>query len=407
MSRKFRLSPLRILFVTPYVPSRMRIRPLAFIRELARHGHEVTLVCLAQPAEEIQYLEEVAQYCQEVRCIPVKKTEAYLNSLLSLPTKVPISVAYCKSSAAKKTINQIITKVIDCKEWDLIHTEFIRAVPYTETIREIPKIFDAVDSLSLAYQRSLSAPYLSWQKRATAWFELVKMKHYEPEVVKYYDRVLVSSPRDRMVLTEDHLNVLTLPNGVDLDYFTYSECKRDQFSIVFLGKMNYYVNVSSVLWFYNQVFPIIRKKYPQAKFKIVGRNPNRAIRMLSEDSSVEVTGTVADVRPHLANAAVAIGPMLTGSGIQNKILEAMSVGTPCVTTSFVSQALQVQPGRELLVADLADEFARCIIELIGDDDKRSKLGWNGRKYVERYHKWENIGTQLINIYTDLLHTAQR
>jgi sugar transferase (PEP-CTERM/EpsH1 system associated) len=376
----------------------MRIRPLAFIRELAKQGHEVTLVCLAQPAHERQYIVDVKTYCKGIYWIPSHRPEAYRKALLSLPTGLPLSVAYCQSTELKNELHKL---VLD-HDWDLIHTEFIRAVPYTKEIKGIPQLFDSVDCLTLAYKRSLSASYLSPQKHLTVWFELLKIARYEKEILKYYDTIVVSSPVDQQMLSEDNNQVKLLPNGVDLEYFKYSVQQRDPLSIVFLGKMNYYVNVASVLWFYHQVYPLIRLQCPNITFKIVGRDPVDSIQKLAADPGVEVTGTVADVRPYLSNAALAIGPMVTGSGIQNKILEAMSMGAPCVVTSIVSQALKARPGDDLLVADAADAFATAVMELLQNPKKRREIGMNGRSYVEQNHDWANIGTQLTTYYSDLL-----
>lgn len=413
---------MKILFVSPYVPSPVRIRPYAFIRELARRGHEVTLVCLVQPAWEAQYLPDVSVYCHAVHPVFLGRFEPYVRTMLSLPSRTPLSVAYCQSNKFQTLIRDLDRH----GNFDLIHTEFLRAAPATIHLTGRPKVYDAVDSLALAYRRSLSAAQVSVKQRAVALAEWVKISRYEPSILGYYDRLLVSSPADQKALGNGHngnsghqngghrnggyknggytngdQRISVIPNGVDLEEFAYQDVPREPETIMFLGKMSYYVNVASILWFYHQVFPLIKKQRPSVKLKIVGRNPVPRISALASDPSVEITGTVPDVRPHLASATLSILPMVSGAGIQNKMLESMAVGTPCVSTSMACDALQVTPGEDVLVADTAADFGRSVLRLLEDAELRRRLSANGRRYVETYHAWDNIGDCLTGVYESL------
>ena len=392
-------SSLRILFVTPYVPSTVRIRPLAFIRELARQGHQVTLACLVQPDWEAAYLSEVALYCQAVHPVYLRRFESYVHSLASLPTRVPLSVVYCRSGE----FDQLVRRLVHAGDFDLTHTEFVRAALVTAHLNNLPKVFDAVDSLTLTYRRSLTAAHVSPKQRLISLIEWLKMRGFEPWVLHHFDSILASSPADQQALQRENVHVEVIPNGVDIDYFAFHEGPRDDATIVFLGKMSYYVNVASVLWFYRQVLPLVRCQRPEVKFKIIGRNPVPAITALNADPAVEVTGTVPDVRPFLAQATLAVCPMVTGAGIQNKMLEAMAMGTPCVATSLACQALQVQCGYEVMIADTAEAFATAVCELLDNPGRRRQSAEQGRRYVEHHHVWERIGDQLNQVYDDLLN----
>lgn len=386
-----------ILFVTPYVPSPVRIRPFGFIRELARQGHRVTLVCLVQPAWEECYLTEVAPFCERIYPIYLHGLDPYISTLKSLPTKIPLSVAYCQSNQ----FTQFVRDLVDKNSFDLIHTEFVRATPATIDIGGIPKLYDAVDSLTLAYRRSILAAHVPAVQRLRALAEWIKMRHYEPWVIGHYDKTIISSSADGTELNKVEIPCEVIPNGVDFDYFSFQNGDRSKKTIVFLGKMSYYVNVASVLWFYREVFPHIRKRHPDVRLLIVGRNPIPAITRLSKDAAVSVTGTVPDVRPYLREATLAICPMVSGSGIQNKLLEAMSLGTPCVATSIACMALQTQPNHDILVANSAQNFASATCAVIEQSELRRNLAENGRLYVERFHNWQSIGKSLDQIYAQL------
>jgi glycosyltransferase involved in cell wall biosynthesis len=320
-------------------------------------------------------------------------------------SRKPLSVAYCQSSK----FSHLVKKLVDENDFDIIHTEFVRATTATAKLKNSPKVYDAVDSLSLAYGRSLNAPNMSFKQRMIAGIEYKKMRKYEPSVIKKYDYTLVSSHADKDELEKEMREdgnslskIKVLSNGVDLEYYQYKNGRRKSGTIMFLGKMSYYVNVASVLWFYSEVLPKIQREEPDVKFVIVGRDPDPRISALEADPLVEVTGTVPDVRPYLYDSTVSVSPMVSGSGIQNKMLEAMATGTPCVGTSIACQALNVIPGKDVIVADGIDEFANSVIELMKNDGHREELAKNGRLYVEKNHHWESVGNQLTSVYSELL-----
>lgn len=391
-------SRLRILFVAPYVPSTVRARPYTFIRKLAELGNEVTLVCLVQPEKEAAYLPEIAPYCCAVHPIYLRPSESYRRMLASLPTRTPLSVAYCQSTA----FNDVVGKLAGQGHFDLIHTEFARAVPTTAHLNSCKKVFDAVDSLSLAYRRSITAPNVPLLQRGISTWEWLKMHAFEGWAVQKYDRVIASSPVDQGALERKIARVDVIPNGINLGQFTYYDGERDPETLVFVGKMSYYVNVASVLWFYRSVFPRIRKVRPKVKLKIVGRDPKPEIRALAADASVEVTGTLPDVRPYLTQATVAICPMVSGSGTQFKLLEAMAMGTPAVSTTNSYWGLWAKSGQDLLVADGAEAFSTAVLELLDNPGLRGRIAKQGRLYIEKHHHWDQIGCLLSDVYTELM-----
>lgn len=388
---------MRILFVTPYVPSHARIRPLAFIRTLAQHGHQVHLVCLLQPAHEEKFLREVTPYCAQVTPVRLDGMKPILRAFASLPTSTPLSVAYCQVPAVKDTVNRVAQN----NSIDLIHTEFIRAAPFTQNFEGLPKVFDCVDSLTLTYRRSLEAKHISPGQRLVSLFEWVKMRSYERKTIAQFDRVIISSPADRNLLNSSQTPIEVVPNGVDTEYFAYYSGSRPPCSLVFVGKMSYYVNVASILWFAKEVLPIIKSEFPEIKLTIVGRDPIKSVTALSANPAITVTGTVPDVRPFLSASTVSICPMVSGGGIQNKLLEAMANGVPAVATTIATQALSARAGIDLMIADTHTQFADQVMNLLRDSQKRIELAKNGRHYVEKNHSWPEIGQILLHIYDSL------
>ena len=322
-----------------------------------------------------------------------------VNSLLALPTRRPMSVAYFSSNQMKSLVNRLVQE----SEFDLIHTEFIRAAPYTADLQGVPKLFDSVDSLTLAYERGWRNRHGRLSNRIIAFEEWLKMRNYEPKMIRSFDQVIVSSSVDQKFLTSaTGPAVDVVPNGVDHDYFYWDDQERDENSIVFVGQMNYYVNVDSVLHFYTSTFTKIQKQNPKVRFSIVGADPQKSIRDLAKRPAVEVTGFVPDIRPYIARAAVFVCPMVCGSGIQNKLLHAMAMGTPVVTTSLAIQALKVKDGEHLLVADEPQQFADAVVSLMTDKNLRMRLSSNARSYIQEYHDWDSMGQKLEAVYRRML-----
>lgn len=391
-------SPLNILFVTPYVPASVRLRPFRLISQLSK-WNKITVVCLVQPKWEANYLSEVQPFCENIYPVYPDKVRSYWNAFKSLPASVPLSVAY----SAMDEMHDVIHSLTQSTKFDLIHTEFIRAAQYTMDIQCYPKVFDAVDSLTLAYKRALESKYTRIVHRFLAYFEWLKIHKYEPYILKKYDYGIVSSPEDLEFLCNHGPIIEVLPNGVDLEYLSWSE-KEDQGEdiITFLAKMSYYVNVDSIFYFVRQIYPIIKKSRPKVRLNIVGYNPTKAVRSLEKDPSITVVGGVPDFRPYISQAKVSIAPMVSGSGIQNKILQSMAIGTPVVSTTIATLALQVINGEQILIADHPEEFARAVISLLQDIRLRQKISRNARAYVEEFHNWDKIGVRLDNIYRSLI-----
>ena len=183
--------------------------------------------------------------------------------------------------------------------------------------------------------------------------------------------------------------VRAVTNGVDLDYFRPAPASAAvPGRVAFLGAMDYRPNVDAAIWFCDRVWPAVRDRVPGATLELVGRRPVAAVRRLAGADGVTATGTVPDVRPHLAAAAVSVAPLRIARGLQNKVLEAMAAGRPVVASGGAAEGLDAGHGRDLLVADEPAAWADAVAGLLGDDARRAELGAAARRYVERHHDWD-------------------
>jgi len=289
----------------------------------------------------------------------------------------------------------------------------MRGIASMESMARIrPLVWDAVDCISLLSKHTMVAgPSLT--VRAVARLEYKRTQRYEARLVDQLRHIVITSERDRQALIElqrTHSGDLTssdeelgsgihvLPNGVDLEYFRPIQEARRRHNVVFSGKMSYHANVATALYLHKQIMPLIWQQHPQATLTIVGSKPPKVIQELAQDPRVEVTGYVDDLRPYIRRAEVVLSPMVYSVGIQNKVLEAMSLGTPVVVARQAVAALGTQAGRDLLVAETASEYAEAALLIMADTELQDRLGRNGRKYVEYRHDWQRVTDRLVDVY---------
>jgi len=397
---------MRILYITPYVPSLIRVRPYNLIQYLSRRGHLVTVLSLQSTEQEEKDAEKLRSCCHRVETVKLTRQQSLLNCFKALPTMTPLQAAYCHSPA----MQSLIRKVLEEEQFDIVHVEHLRGAYFGTTIAGVPKVYDSVDCISLLFEKALHSA-TSRASRLVARLELDRTRRYEGRLISQYDKVLVTSPQDKEALLKldarsheqnQERKIAVLSNGVDLGYFAFANGDRAPETLVFSGKMSYHANVAAVSYMVREVMPLVWARRPGVKLEIVGKNPPQAICALAKDDRVHVTGFVPDLRPYLARATVSVSPMQYSVGIQNKVLEAMAMGTPVVASSQACSALKVRNGTHLLVADDPTTFAERVLRLLDDVALRREMAMNGRNYVEERHDWRTIAHNLENIYAEVM-----
>jgi glycosyltransferase involved in cell wall biosynthesis len=192
-----------------------------------------------------------------------------------------------------------------------------------------------------------------------------------------------------------------VPNAVDLDYFRPSEPVREPFTMLFFGAVDYYPNTDGLLFFLDEILPRIRVRAPAARLYVVGRRPPDVIAS-RHGRGVAIVGAVDDVRPYIERAAVVVVPLRLGGGTRLKVLEAMAMGRPVVSTSLGGQGLDVTPGRELFFADDAEGFATRVVELLRDPTLANRVGAAARRRVEAHYGWAASVKTLRGLHGEIL-----
>ncbi|MGQ9454980.1 MAG: glycosyltransferase [Armatimonadota bacterium] len=389
---------MKILFVAPYVPSRIRIRPFQIIKGLASR-HEVHVVALDESdGTSTVGIDEICDVAADVRIVPHSRSRGFAQALFSLPLPVPLSAAYCWSPRMSRVV---ANKTRECS-FDLVHVEHLRAAHFAPGNPGVPAVFDSVDCLTSLFLQ-MARSRRGFLSRCVMRFEALKLSYYEPRVLQRFDAVVTTSEseRDALLSLNPRIYVTAVPNGVDTEYFAPMGSQRFARRIIFSGKMSYAPNAQAVLWFAKEVFPRVRALWSDAEFVIAGSNPPDSVKALSAVQGIRVTGYLDDLRPELDAASVAVVPMQTAVGIQNKVLEAMAMSLPVVASSLATRAIGPDaPG--VIVADTPEDTVDVLNRLFSNSQECAELGQKARAYVRERFSWDAAVNKLESIYSDLL-----
>ena len=378
---------MKILFVChrfPFPPNRGgKIRPFHMIQHLGRN-HSVVVASLAHTEDELKEGQPLKDYCHEVIAEVLPSRTRWLQAVAALPTSTPSSVAYFHSRKLAARIQQ----AWQSGGFDAVIVHCAFAAQYVTGLRGAFRMLDFgdVDSVKwIDYSEHRKFPLSTGYR-----IEASKLRRFEQRMTEQFD-ICTATTRgelDEVARLNGPKAVAVIPNGVNLSYFhPRPENPKNSSVIAFLGRMDYYPNIDAVLFFAKEVFPAVRKLVPDAQFRIIGSNPIRAVNDLAGFPGISITGYVPDVRPHLADAAMAVVPLRIARGTQNKILEFLAMGIPVLSTTQAAKGVAVEPGKHLLVADGAENFSAEVVRLLRDPDLREHLSVSGRQPLATAHFW--------------------
>jgi sugar transferase (PEP-CTERM/EpsH1 system associated) len=369
----------------PFPPDKGdRIRAFHILQFLAKQG-PVHLATLAdEPCSVAEARAGLSRYCEKLAILPLPRTRR-LRMIGSLAIGRTASEGAFDSPALRAVLRSW------CQEthYRVCLVSASSLVPYLQMpeLRDVPAIVDLVDVDSQKWldYAAISRPPRSWLYR----LEGRRLRRLEQELPSWTRAITLISEAEanifRPLAGPGRIQVIT--NGVDLEYFRPTG-ETQGTGCLFVGALDYLPNVDGIGWFCREVWQGIRRRHPEARITVVGRQPTAAVRRLAHLPGVEVIGQVPDVRPYYAQATVVVAPLRLARGVQNKLLEALAMRKALVASSVTLAGLKAQPDVHLLRADSPTEWQTAISQLLEDRSLREQLGAAGRQYVEDNHRWD-------------------
>ena len=304
--------------------------------------------------------------------------------------------------AQAEALSTALSSIIDSRRPDVVHVFSGRLARLGSTLQGTPSVLSAFDALHLNAEASARVArgvarirHLGAPRRA---------RRFQRRTYPLFDRIVLVTDEDRAELEQLGVpRTEVVPNGVDVEYFAAGRHTPALDRLVFHGVLRYPPNVDAARYLANEIFPRVRAARPSATLELVGRSPVPAVRELEQLDGVEVRGDVPDVRPHLGEAAVYVCPMRLGTGIKNKLLEAMASGAPCVATPLALQGIDAISGRDVLVGHNADELADATIRLLTDRGLARQVAEAGRWLVARERSWAAVSRRHEELYASVLN----
>lgn len=392
---------MRILFLSqrvPYPPNRGdRITTFHEIRLLAQR-HQVHVATLSDDKDEIHQIEPLRDMCASLDVAHLPRWRSNLQAMTLAPSPLPLTLPFYFSP-------QLATKValrIALEKIDLIHVFSSSMAQYVDWCHDRPRIMQFADLDSIKWRQM--SKMSSWPKKLIYQSEAVKLLWYERSVARRYQKCLVVTEEERQEMLSyiPFADSAVAANGVDVDYFAPFDVEQEEDHLVFVGVMDYFPNEEGMEFFCKEILPTIQKVRPNVKITIVGARPSKKVLDLRTIPGVVVTGSVDDIRPYMAKATLAVVPLRLARGVQNKVLEAMSMGMATVCSTAAFRGISATEGVHALVADEPDEFAHKVLELLQDETRRKEMGSAARQIMIEKYSWEAQVSKLEAIYRDVV-----
>jgi sugar transferase (PEP-CTERM/EpsH1 system associated) len=381
----------------PYPPKRGgKIRPFNMIRHLQASGHRVTVCSLVRSDAEAEEGRGIAPHCTAFEMGRISEPMQWARMIVRLPLLTPSSMGYFYSSALAGKVRHLLAT----QHWDLIFVHCSSVAQYVEHVCDTPKILDFGDMDSQKWLEY--ANYKPFPLSLGYTLEGRKMERAEKRLARRFDLCTATTRAEWQTLEDYATGAATdwFPNGVDADFFSPTDGAYDADSISFIGRMDYYPNQECMARFCKEVWPLLRARRPALKLLIVGADPSPEMRALGQLPGVTVTGSVPDVRPYIRGSALMVAPLAIARGTQNKILEAMAMGVPVVTSRAAAGGVDADAEGHFLVADGAADIAQAVLRIVEEPTERARLAGAGRARMLSHHAWPRSMQRLDAIIED-------
>ena len=355
-----------------------KLRAFNQIKYLSQ-SHEIHLCAINDVKLRNTDIEALRPYCESIHVINISKFQIFFNIIRAFFTGKPLQVGYFYSGKGQKKIKELLNEI----QPDHIYCQLIRVSEYVKH-QPIAKTLDYQDVFSKgAERRSKTAPFFL---RPVLRFEYRRLLKYERDIFDYFDnKTIISIPDRDLIPHPEKDKIAVVINGVDTDFFAPMDLPKE-YDIVFTGNMGYAPNVNAAEYLAREILPQVQERRPGTTLTLAGATPHASVQALKNEH-IKVTGWVEDIRECYAKARMFIAPMKIGTGLQNKLLEAMAMKVPSITSPLANQALNAKHGEEILVGESTEDFARLILNVLDDKDLAGKLAENGHRFIHEKYNW--------------------
>ena len=375
-----------------------KLRAYHQLRYLAGRGHEVCLLALSDEPVPTEALAAVRPLCRGGlhlhRLGRLGRGRGLARALATAGR--PLQVGYFYEAPAQRLVDKLLAEF----QPEHVYCQLIRMAEYLRPhAGRIPLTLDYMDVFSAGMaRRAATAP--AWQRPVLA-LEARRLAAYEAAAWGWFRHHTIISNQDRQLIQHPKSEVITIvPNGIDFAYFQPQPAVAKTHDLLFCGNMGYHPNVDAACWLAEEILPLVQRRHPGASLLVAGTTPSPKVLALARRPGVAVSGWLPDIRPAYAGARVFVAPMRVGTGLQNKLLEAMAMQLPCVTTPLAHNALGGTPGQHLLVADSAPALADALADLLDDPAGAARLAAAGRTFVAETYDWATATVRLENLFLD-------
>lgn len=397
---------MRILLLTPqrpYPPHQgTTLRNFNLIKELSKR-HTVCLLTFLEADQNPLDPGSLAELCEWIELLPAPQRSMSVRLKQMVTSRRP-DMSWRLWSPE---LNERLAARLQAETFDVVEIEGIEMAPYLATLEAArPKpfiIYDAHNAEWILQKRACLTDLKNlarWPAAAYSWVQWRRLRHYERNLMQRADHTIAMSAQDKVALRDLRFDapITVIPNGVDLAAYSRFSGTPIFHDLLFTGKMDFRPNIDAVLWFGQQVLPLIQAERPGTTFAVVGQRPHPRLDVLRGKPGVTITGFVADVRPYIAGAAVYVAPLRVGGGTRLKLLEAMTMGKAIVSTTLGAEGFPIGDGQELVLADEPAAFAQKVIDLLDNPGFRRDLGNRGQAFAYANYGWDTLVPQLEKVY---------
>lgn len=392
---------MKILVVLPRFPWPLdkgdKLRAYHQVVELSKR-HEIYLFAVSHRRVEPEQVEALEPYCREIRVVHLNRFVCGLNILRNWFSSKSLQMGCWNTKHSKRACKAFAREV----KPDVVYSQMVRTMPLVARL-PYPKVMDFQDALSMNTERRMEQSRGLWHYLLHFEFKMLRSSEYKAFSV--FDALTIISEVDSEAIPhKKNGEIHIVPNGVDFDYFNTNALTRSDvnaFSLCFCGNMAYAPNVDAARYLVNEVMPLVWSRIPSATLLLAGADPKPSVRALAS-KLVTVSGRLDDIREAYASSQIFVAPMRLGSGLQNKLLEAMAMRVPCVTTSIANTPLGAVDGQEILVGDTPEALADAIVRLLESQELRDSIAAAGNRFVTTHYSWSSA----VEPLEKLLHAVR-